>query len=88
MNNYTVFLENHSSFDLNSNEVVLKNIYADMCFEICMASRVSTLKIILRDDCPELAGKAKMDIDIEEVCILCYVYWDERCYYSFMGIEE
>ena len=58
-----------------------------MCFDICMASCVSTLKI-LRDDSHEFAGKVKMDIEIEEVCTLCNVFWDERCNYSFMGIEE
>lgn len=88
MNYFTVLFENHSSFDLSSHEEVLKNIYADMCFDLCMASRVSTLKIILRDGCPDLAGKVKMDIDIEEVCILCNVFWDERCYKQWLRCDN
>ena len=74
MYNLSAIFENKSSFDMNDYKDELIIQYADMCFEICMASRVSTLKIILRDDCPELAGKVKMDIDIEEVCILCNIF--------------
>lgn len=76
---FTVLFKNYSSYDLSSyEEEVLKTTYMDMFLDLCVVSRVPTLRIVLRDDCPELAGKVKMDIDIEEVCILCNVFWEHR----------